>query len=252
MGSRRGSSAERIGEELLRVRGFDIEASHHVVSEGDGKIAEIDFLATRDGTRYAVEVKAGSGDVQAIRQAYANAHLVDREPVLICKTLAAEARLAADRLGVAVLEVATFYPLVEPEELEIIVRGALEETFERFGFLRAPDSVHDEDREALAVLSEARTPKDAAEALGHTVDTWGQVLGRLKNRHLLPNRSLPFTDVAKAAASVLAQVRANDRLRHVEQSLSRIEGKLDMLLAERGLDAEGPEKDPTSMEMPHP
>jgi predicted RecB family endonuclease len=82
----RGISSERIAKRLLESRGFHVVATHSPVLEGEEKVAAVDIIAEdAHGERYAVEVKAGRGDVDAIRQTYANAKLCGCQPMLICK-----------------------------------------------------------------------------------------------------------------------------------------------------------------------
>ncbi|WP_457619558.1 YraN family protein, partial [Methanopyrus sp.] len=72
---RRGKSAEEIAASILRKEGFEVVARNYRVELEDELVAEIDIVAEKDGERYAVEVKAGTVGVDAVRQAYVAAEL---------------------------------------------------------------------------------------------------------------------------------------------------------------------------------
>ena len=111
MSKKRGLSSERIAKRLLESRGFHILSTRYSIMEGDEKIAEVDIVAENtNGNRYAIEVKAGRGDVDSIRQTYGNAKLCGYKPLLICKGFADDAaRKAALKLNVDVVELRKEY-----------------------------------------------------------------------------------------------------------------------------------------------
>ncbi|HEC81192.1 MAG TPA: recombinase RecB, partial [Thermoplasmatales archaeon] len=111
MSKTKGLSSERIAKRLLESRGFHVLSIKHRVMDGEDKVAEVDIVAEdSEGVRYAVEVKAGRGDVNAVRQAFANAKLCGFKPLLVCKGFADDAaRKVASKLGVEVVELSEYY-----------------------------------------------------------------------------------------------------------------------------------------------
>lgn len=64
----KGLSSERIAKRLLESRGFHVLSTKHAIMEGEEKVAEVDIVVEdSNGDRYAVEVKAGKGDLSSIR-----------------------------------------------------------------------------------------------------------------------------------------------------------------------------------------
>ncbi|MBS3777733.1 MAG: YraN family protein, partial [Candidatus Thermoplasmatota archaeon] len=151
----KGLSAERIATRLLESRGFSILSTNFDIMDGEKKVAEIDIIAKDDDENmFAVEVKAGKGDVNAIRQTYGNAKLAGYKPMLICKEFSDEsARIASEKLHVTVLELSEYHLLLEPEELEHIVKKCVEEVFETHGFLPYTVVLEEKDKELLHLIS---------------------------------------------------------------------------------------------------
>ena len=122
---RRGISAERIARRMLESKGFDIIATNYKISSKGENIGEIDIIAEKDGEKYAIEVKSGKASLSSIRQAYANAKLAGFKPLLICKKSDEATKEAAKKLGVEILEFSEYHLLLEPEELESIVKNCM-------------------------------------------------------------------------------------------------------------------------------
>ena len=125
-GRRRWHASERIAFKVLAERGYDILDIHRKIVIDGVEISEVDAIARGpDGEIYAVEVKAGRIDLQAIRQAYSNAMLIGAKPLIVGKGFADDAaRTAADRLGIKAIELEDLF-IVDPEELEEVVEAAL-------------------------------------------------------------------------------------------------------------------------------
>ncbi len=219
MTKRRGLSAERIARRMLDSMGYAIvEANHELRSEGE-TIAEIDILAEKDDERYAVEVKAGRANLSSVRQAYANAQLAGMHPMLICKKADDAVMESAAQLDVAVVEFSEYHLLLEPEELEAIVKTCMEEVMEEYGFLPYTVSLDDHGREVLHALATAGDFQRAAAQLDMSDDELGQELGRLSDRGVLPKRSLSFRDLKRCAGSILARQQMLERLDRIEAIL---------------------------------
>ena len=218
----KGLSSERIAKRLLESRGFHVLSTKHVIKEGEEKVAEVDIVAEdSNGERYAVEVKAGKGDVNSIRQAYANAKLCGYKPMLICKGYSDDAaRKAALKLDVKVVELSEYYLLLEPEELESIIKKCVEEVFETHGFLPYSAEVYDKDRELLKAISTAKNFDEAAGRININRKELGKKIDDLTTRGILPKRSLSFRDLKRCSSSILARseimLKLNEILRRLK------------------------------------
>lgn len=208
---------------MLDSMGFAIlEANHEVQSEGE-TIAEIDILAEKEGQHYAVEVKAGRANLSSVRQAYANAQLAGMWPMLICKKAGEAVRESAAQLNVSLMEFSEYHLLLEPEELEAIVKTCMEEVMEQYGFLPYNVSLDDQERVVLQALATAGDFHQAATHLDMSDHQLGQELARLSDTGVLPTRSLSFSDLKRCAGSILAR----------QELLARLE-RIEALLRERG------------------
>lgn len=218
----KGLSSERIAKRLLESRGFHVLSTKHVIKEGEEKVAEVDIVAEdSNGDRYAVEVKAGKGDVNSIRQAYANAKLCGYKPMLICKGYSDDAvRKAALKLDVKVVELSEYYLLLEPEELESIIKKCVEEVFETHGFLPYSAEIDDKDRELLKAISTAKNFDEAAGRININRKELGKKIDDLTTRGILPKRSLSFRDLKRCSSSILARseimLKLNEILRRLK------------------------------------
>ena len=219
MSKLKGLSSERIAKRLLESRGFRVLSTNHVIKEDEEKVAEIDMIAEdSSGERYGVEVKAGKGDVSAIRQACANARLCGFKPMLICKGFADEAaRKAALKLDVKVVELSEYYLLLEPEELESIIKKCVEEVFETHGFLPYSAEIDDKDRKLLKAISTAKNFDEAADKINRK--ELGIKIEDLKTRGILPLRSLSFRDLKRCCSSILVRDEIILKLGNIEKRL---------------------------------
>jgi predicted RecB family endonuclease len=217
----KGISSERIARRLLESRGFHVLFTNYPVMEGDEKVAEVDIVAEdMKGERYAIEVKAGKGDVNSIRQTYANAKLCGYKPLLICKGYSDDAaRSVASKLEVEVVELSEYYLLLEPEELESIIKKCVEEVFETHGFLPYSTEVDENDSETLRVISTSKDFNEAAERMNITRKELGRAIEDLTTRGVLPKRSLSFRDLKRCCSSILARSEIILKLNRIERRL---------------------------------
>lgn len=217
----KGLSSERIAKRLLESRGFHVLSTKHAIMEGKEKVAEVDIVVEdSNGDRYAVEVKAGKGDLSSIRQTYGNAKLCGYKPMLICKGYADDAaRKAALKLDVKVVELSEYYLLLEPEELESIVKKCVEEVFETHGFLPYSTEVNVKDGELLKVISTAKNFNEAAEKIKVNRKELGKKIEDLTTRGILPTRSLSFRDLKRCCSSILARSEIILKLNKIEERL---------------------------------
>ena len=217
----KGLSSERIAKRLLESRGFHVLSTKQVIMEGEEKVAEVDIIVEdSNGEIYAVEVKAGKGDVNSIRQTYANAKLCEYKPMLICKGYSDEAaRKAALKLNVKVVELSEYYLLLEPEELESIIKKCVEEVFETHGFLPYSTEVDDKDKKLFKAISIAKNFNEAAEKIKINRKELGKKIEDLTTRGILPKRSLSFRDLKKCSSSILVRSEIMSKLNEIERRL---------------------------------
>jgi len=217
----KGLSSERIAKRLLESRGFHILSTNQFIEEEDEKIAEVDIIVENsNGERYAVEVKAGKGDVNSIRQTFANAKLCGYKPMLICKGYADDAaRKVAFKLNVKVVELSEYYLLLEPEELESIIKKCVEEVFETHGFLPYSIEVDDKDKKLLKAISTAKNFDEAAEKINIDRKKFGKKMEDLTTRGIIPKRSLSFRDLKRFSSSILARSEIISKLDDIKRRL---------------------------------
>ena len=225
MSRRKGISAERIATRLLESKGFTIKKTRYELIENEERITEIDIIAEDPaGITYAVEVKAGKGNVSTIRRTYANAQLVGYKPMLICKGYSDQAAIeAAEKLNVLVVKLDEYYLLLEPEELESLIKKCLEEVLETHGFLPYSVELGEEELKILKALSNSKNFKLAAENLNKTHEELGNIIRKLTKKAILPKRSLSFHDLKRVSSSILARNSVNRKLDFILERIEKLE-----------------------------
>ncbi len=129
--SGRGSASERIAEEVLKALGFEVKERRKKVEVEGHQVAEIDLVLEPPKKKIAVEVKAGKVDISAVRQAYANAKLLDAIPMVVGSGWANdEARALAEALGVKYLMFEDLF-VSDKEELYQAVRTAVSDALSK-------------------------------------------------------------------------------------------------------------------------
>ncbi|MEM4523179.1 MAG: YraN family protein, partial [Nitrososphaeria archaeon] len=164
--SRRGISSERIAKSILKKMGFQIlEKNKKVVLNGT-QVFEVDLIAKDpSGDVYCVEVKAGRIGISDIRQAYANSMVLGLKPLIICKGYADKAtEVLAEELKVKVFLFPDYYCLIEPEDLDYIVREAVRDVLEEYGLvsLSVLENITKRELKILKTFSENKTFEDCA------------------------------------------------------------------------------------------
>jgi len=217
----RGISSERIAKRLLESKGFRVVSTKHLILDNGEKVAEIDIIAEAPtGEQYAVEVKAGKGDVNSLRQVYANSKLCGYKPMLICKGYADDvARRVAKKLKVNVVELSEYYLLLEPEELESIVKKCVEEVFETHGFLPFSVEITKNDQRILNEIANAKDFDNVVKKLKVSQKDFGKMMEDLKTRGILPSRSLSFYDLKMCCSSIIARHEILEKLNRIEKRL---------------------------------
>ncbi len=136
----KGRSSERIAKGILERLGYKILEKNKKITVDEAEAFEVDLLAVSPkGEKCCVEVKAGSASVSDIRQVFTNSEILGLKPLLVCKGFADEASEAvAAELDVEVIRLSEHYLLLEPEELEVILRTAIRDVLDSYGFYPLP------------------------------------------------------------------------------------------------------------------
>ncbi len=196
---RKAHISEKIAAKVLELLGYRVIEFHKPVFLGDKQISEIDIVAEdSNGNTYAVEVKAGKLDVNGVRQAYINAKISGLKPIVVCKGFADDAsKLLAEQLGVKVIELSDLF-IVEPEELTIVVRTALESTIR--DFLRSIYILHNDltsnEKEFIKILTNAESLDEVRKKLNISEKELMTRITMLKKKGVVPMFIQDFRSLA--------------------------------------------------------
>jgi len=214
---------------MLEGKGFKIVTTNYKINSKGENIAEIDIVAEKDGERYAVEVKSGKASLTSIRQAYANAQLAGLKPLLICKKSDEATKEAAKKLGVEIMEFSEYHLLLEPEELESIVKKCMEEVMEDYGFLPFPyESIDDKSIEVIRAIAIAEDFSHAAKILRVKEEKMEKEIAKLSRKGFLPSRSLSFRDLKRICLGFLMRYELMLKLDKMEKDIEEIKKKLGL------------------------
>ncbi len=171
----------------LEENGFKILEVASPLYVGELEVSDIDIIAEKDGDKYAVEVKSGSADVSAVRQAYVNARLAGLKPMLIARGVDEKAEAVARQLGVEIISLPDVV-IAGTDDLRNAVREAIysvvADIASLIGRCRA---LAPTDLETMRRIAESETILDLAESLGMGVEETGKLLGELRRRGLILN-----------------------------------------------------------------
>jgi len=221
----KGISAERIARYILEKMGFKIIKTSERFKVDEVEIAEVDYIAeSPEGEKYVVEVKAGDIDVSTIRNSYANAQILKMKPLIIGRGFSNEAaKKIAESLGVKVLQMSDFFILLDPTELEIIVRGIMTDVLNEYGFGPIyPAELDENELEFLITLSKS---KDIQEFLNKTKMTnkdFGRFISTLKKKGILPEKSMKFSLLQRYIRTYLFWTDLHHSLKDLNEKLDKI------------------------------
>jgi len=229
--SRRGVSSERIARSVLKKIGFQIlEKNKKVVLDG-AQVFEVDLIAKDEGgIVYCVEVKAGKIGVSDVRQAYANAKVLGLKPLIVCKGYADKATEAlAKELDVKVLLFPEYYLLVEPEDLDYIVREAVKDVLEEYGLvnLASFDNVTKRDLKVLKALSENDSFEGCSKSLGVSLESLGEHLAKLREKGVI-RKSDGYEGVRRQAKRILFLLEVVENVEEIRSNIRLILKKLSL------------------------
>ncbi len=212
---------------MLESRGFSIVATNYKISSGGENIAEVDIVAEKDGRKYAVEVKSGKANLTAIRQAYANAKLAGYKPMLICKKMDEASMEAAKQLGVEVMEISEYHLLLEPEELEGIVKKCMEEVMEEYGFIPV-FKLDKKTRKIMKAIAKSDNFSQAAKKLKMEEEEMMKKLGEISRKGFFPVRSMSFRELKRYSISILARNEMMEKMEKIEKDVEEIKKKIGL------------------------
>ncbi len=174
-------------------------------------------------------MKAGSASVSDIRQVFADGEILKLKPLLVCKGFADEAAEAVAReLDVEVIRLSEHYILLEPEELEVIVRTAVQDVLDSYGFYPLPAwrEIEEEDLELMEKVAEAEDFVEAAKSLNLSTEELGQRIGKLRKRSVFPQRGQDFKALKRHSQQIIHRYALLRRLEDIEKRLKRMEESL--------------------------
>lgn len=186
--SRRWRSSERIALGFLEELGYRIIETRRRIKIHGIEVSEIDAIVEdENGDRYGVEIKAGRIDVTGIRQAYVNAVIAGVKPMVVAKGFADDAAAAlAEKLGVKVLQLSDYF-LVETEELELLIRDAIDHLIsDIISILIFSKPPSPDDIDFLRIIAREPTIMDASKALNKSIDDVIKRIRQLQNKGILP------------------------------------------------------------------
>ena len=223
----RGRSSERIAKGVLERLGYKILETNKIVTVDEARAFEVDILAVNsEGEKYCVEVKTGQAGVSDVRQVFADSKILGLKPMLICKGFANDAAEAVAReLQVGMIRLSEYYILLEPEELETIVRTAVQDVLDQYGFYPLPpwEVIREEDWRVMRAIAETESFQDAVQLLDLSVEELGQRIGVLRDSGVFPRRGQNFVDLKMYSRQLLQRYSLRQRLEMIENQLRRIE-----------------------------
>ena len=226
----KGRSSERIARGILERLGYKILETNKKILVDDAEAFEVDILTLNPkGERCCVEVKAGSASVSDIRQVFADSQILKLKPLLVCKGFADEAaEVVARELDVEVIRLSEHYILLEPEELEVIVRTAVQSVLDSYGFYPLPAwrEIGEEDLELMEKIARADNFTEAAESLDLSVEELGQKIGKLREKGVFPQRGQEFAALKRHSQQIIHRYTLFNRLDEIEKLIKRIEESL--------------------------
>ncbi len=230
-GAQRWRSSERIAEEVLRSRGFIVVETHKKIIINNVEVGEVDIVArSPSGELYAVEVKSGRIDVTGVRQAYVNALLLGMKPLVICKGFADDAaKELAARLGVEVIQLSDVF-LVDSEELEVIVREAVEEAFSEFVevLLASPSLPKQEHLKVMEAVATSSSPNEAASRLGMELHEMMKIVEELRSMGVIPRWAKKWSSIRRFAKLAYARTKLGTTIEMLSELVEKLANFVDV------------------------
>lgn len=218
---RKWRSSEEIALQFLEQQGFKIIDKHVKVKIEGVEVSEIDAIVENEkGEKYAVEIKAGTIDVNGIRQAYVNAQLVGYKPLIVAKGFADDSAAAlADKLGIKVYQLKDYY-LVEAEELETLVKASINNIIqELLDILLTEKKLSPEEYDFLEEMATTKTIKELADKHNTTINDVARKIRRLQKKGVLSYKHKNYQ-----------YLRLEAQLLVLRENIRRIINKINLIL----------------------
>lgn len=219
----KGMSSERIAESILKKLGYTILEKNKKITLAGIEAFEVDFIVENaNGIEYIVEVKAGKGSVSDLRQLYADSKILNLRPLLVCKGLTDEAATTVvNELNIKVVTFNEFYLLLEPEELETIIRSAVKDVLNEYGFSPLPpwDMIGKAELRILQKIAISKNIDEATSKLHIKPVTLGKKLGELRGKRILPQQPQNYSALKKFCQQILYRYDYISRLDRIEKKL---------------------------------
>lgn len=209
---RRWRSSEEIAVKVLEKNGFRIlDRCAKIVINGV-EVGEVDAIAEDPlGEKYAVEIKAGSIDINGIRQAYVNSQLLGYKPLIVAKGFADEsAETLASNLGVKALLLSDQF-IIDAEELEVIVEAAFWHVVENIldMMMITEKELEASDEETLLAMVRSGTIKDMAESLNCSIEEAVDKVKKLQDKNILSRDTKNYQELRLQAKLILLNHKLN-------------------------------------------
>ncbi len=217
-------TSEKIALQILESLGYNVIDTHYKITITGIEIAEIDAIAVdkNTGDKYAVEIKAGRIDVNGIRQAFVNAMLVEAKPLIVCRGYADEAaRILAEKLNIKVIELSDQF-LVDADELENIVKTAIDEVIEKYiDLLFEPTrKLKPQYYEIVKAVAYSRNIVEASEKLGLNIKDLVKKINELKENNIIPRNLKTYKEVKRYLKIQLLKQKYTALLSELENVLN--------------------------------
>jgi len=234
----RGRSSERIARGILEKLGYKILETNKTIVLDQSEAFEVDILAiSPEGEKYCVEVKAGKAGVSDVRKVYADSKILGFKPMLVCKGFSDEAAEAvAKKLGVKMIGLSEYYILLEPEELEIVVRTAIQDVLREYGFYPLPpwEAIGEDEWKVIEAIAKSESFEEAAKILNLSTEGLGKEIGILRDSGIFPQRGQNFKDLRRHSQHLIQRYSLVQRLEEIENRLRKIEEVLLSLKEAQG------------------
>lgn len=183
-------SSEALAVSYLELQGFKVVEVHKKVVVAGVEVSDVDIVAEKDGSLYAVEVKAGNVDVEAVRQAYVNARLLHMKPMIVGRGLADErASAVAEQLGVELSIFPDVIAVSVNELRDAVYEAVYSAVSEIFYHLSSCDNLSAEDVEQLKIIASSSSLLEVAERAKVSEREAAQMVARLSEKGVLPKGS---------------------------------------------------------------
>lgn len=201
---RKWRSSEEIAVEFLEENGYRLIDRSTKVIVNDIEVGEVDAIVEdSSGNKYAVEIKAGTVDVNGIRQIYVNSQLLGYKPLIVAKGYADEsAETLASKLGVKTYILSDRF-IVDAEELETIVYSSIRRILEEVLNTLYKPLPSTEDLIFLEKIASSRTIQELAEKTNLSIDKVVERIKEFKNKGIINHSTKNYQEIRLQAQLIV-------------------------------------------------